>query len=158
WFDIAGHSGISSKTSFQFHGQEPRWSGPTSKGLLLADGKLWKMDFVKKQLTKLLDCPEASRLGQAWRILDRPPPQPAESDRYSGSSITALDGLVREPESVLIVNSQSGASKRIPMPAEIRSHMLSAAQLPDGNLLLVARRSYRDTELRVVWLKPDGEI
>jgi len=158
WFDIPGHSGMSVKTNIQFYGQEPRWTTVTSRGLLLADGKLWRIDFVKKQLTRLLDCPEAYRLGQAWRILDRSPPQAPESDRHSASSITPLDGLVREPESVLIVNTQSGASKRFPLPAEIRSHMLAAAHLPDGNLLLTARRSYRDSEEHVVWLTPSGEI
>lgn len=158
WFDVAGHSGLETISTMQFYGQEPRWSGATPRPLLLADGKLWKIDLVKKQLIQLVDCPTGYRVGQAWRILENPPRLTAEGDQRSASSVTPVDGLVREPDSLLIIDPKSGESKRYPLPAEFRTHQLAAAQLPDGNLLLTTLRNYAATDLHVVWLTPSGEV
>ena len=159
WFDIAGQAGISGMTTAPFHGQEPRHAGMTPRFLLLADGKLWKVDLAQKQLKPLLDCPQAYRVGQVWRILERPPTPPtADLEHQAASSITPMHALVREPESVVVVNPQSGESTRYPLPAQLRDHMLSGAVLPDGNLAAVMQRSWRDGDLQIVWLKPSGEI
>jgi hypothetical protein len=157
-FDLAGPSGMAGLTTIHQMGQEPRWSNGNPRFLLLADGKLWKIDLAKKQLAPLLDCPQAFRIGNAWRILSELPPQSPDADQRSANSITPLDGLVREPESLVIVNQQTGDHTRYPLPTKLRDSMLSAALLPDGQLLLTAQRDWSDGDEQIVWLKPSGEI
>jgi hypothetical protein len=84
--------------------------------------------------------------------------QSADTDERSASSVTPLDGLVREPDGVFIVNPASGETQRYPLPANLGKHQIAAALLPDGNLLLIATRNYQDRDTHVVWLKPSGEI
>jgi hypothetical protein len=158
WFDVPGQSGMQGMTTTQFHGQVPRWSGFGPRPLLLADGKLWKIDLVQKQVSKLVDCPEGYRLGQAWRILENPRLQSADVDQRSAASVTPQDCVVREPESLLIVNPKNGESKRYMLPAEMRRHIIATSILPDGNLLLLTQRSYSDADQNVIWLTPNGEI
>jgi len=158
WFELAGPSGMAGLTTLHNMAQEPRWSNSTPRFLLLADGKLWKIDLAKKQLKALFDCPQAFRIGQAWRILNELPSLSPDADQQSANSITPLDGLVREPESLIIVNQQTGEQTRYPLPAELSDQMLSAALLPDGQLVLIAQRDWSDGEQHIVWLKPSGEI
>jgi len=159
WFDIAGQNGMISMTTAHFYGQEPRYAGMTPRFLLLADGKLWKVDLAQKQLKPLLDCPQDYRVGQVWRILEKPPtPTSADVERQSASSVTPVHALVREPEGVVVVNPQSGEPTRYLLPAHLRDHTLSGAVLPDGNLAAVMQHSWRDENLQIVWLNPAGEI
>ena len=158
WFDIAGYTGMNGMTTTYFHGQEPRHMMPFPRFMLLADGKLWKVDLAQKQLKPLVDCPQAYRVGQVWRILEKQPTPAADSDRQSASSITPLHVLVREPKSVLVVNPHSGEHTRYSVPAQLRDQIISGAVLPDGNLAAVAQRAWNDGDLTIVWLKPSGEI
>jgi len=158
WFDIPGHNGLQHVSTLQFYGQEPRWMGASPRPLLLADEKLWKIDLVKRQVIPLMDSPQGYHVGQAWRILENPPLQSADIDQRSAASVTPLDALVREPEHLVIVNPQSGESKRYPLPAEFRRHEIATAILPDGNLLLITQASDDDPDSHVVWLQPSGQI
>lgn len=158
WFAIAGHDGMQNRSTFYFYGQEPQWASPMPRGLLLADGKLWKIDFANRQVAKMLDCPEAYAVGHVWRILPVLPPRAAEAEHWSASSITPTDALLREPESVLIVDKQSSEARRFALPPLLRNQMLAGALLPDESLLVVAQRSWSDGDSQVVWLKSNGEI
>jgi hypothetical protein len=158
WFAIAGHSGIQGASTFEFYGQEPQWVMPTPSGLLLADGKLWKIDFANRQIAKILDCPEVFALGHVWRILPELPPQSMQGEDWSAQSITPSNALLREPESLLIVNQRSGESQRFALPPELQKHFLSGSLLPDGRLLLVAQRDWSDSDVKVIWLTSSGEI
>src|SRR6185436_12791233 len=117
WFEISGYSELQSLSTLRFEGREPRWSSGTPRPLLLADGQLWKIDFIKRQVTSLVESPQGYHFGQAWRILENPPVPSADSEDHWASSFTPLDALVREPEHLLIVNPHSGESKRYPLPA-----------------------------------------
>jgi hypothetical protein len=158
WFAIAGHSGMQNLSTFNFYGQEPQWVMPTPRGLLLADGKLWKIDFVNRQVSKMLDCPEAFAVGLVWQILPELPPRSMQGEYWSASSITPSDALLREPESLLIVDQHSGASQRFALPPEMQKQMLGGSLLPDGKLLLIAQRHWGDGDVEVAWLNSSGQI
>jgi hypothetical protein len=158
WFAIAGHGGMQNRSTFHFYGQEPQHMMPTPRGLLLADGKLWKIDFANRHVTKMLDCPDAFAVGHVWRILPELPPRSKEAEYWSASSITPSDALLREPESLLIVEQQSGESRRFALPPELRKQMLAGSLLPDGRLLLIAQHDWSNGDVEVVWLNSTGEI
>lgn len=158
WFAIAGHDGMQNRSTFHFYGQEPQWVSPTPRGLLLADGKLWKIDFANRQVAKMLNCPEAYAVGHVWRILPELPPRATDVEHWSASSITPTDALLREPESLLIVDKQSGEAHRFALPPVLRKQMLAGSLLPDESLLVVAQRNWSDGDAQVVWLKASGEI
>jgi hypothetical protein len=158
WFHIPGNQGVSGVSTMGQQGREPHYGVRNPRALLIADGKLWKIDLAKKELKPLLDCPQAYRLGQVWLISDKPPVPDADADQYSASSITRSHAVVRDRESLLVVNPQSGESKRFPIPAFLRDSMLAGAVLPDGNLLLIGKQNWNDNREQVVWLHPAGEI
>jgi hypothetical protein len=158
WFAIAGHNGMQSASTLEFYGQEPQWMMGTPQGLLLADGKLWKIDFANRQIAKIQDCPEAFALGHVWRILSELPPQSMQGEYWSAQTITPSDALLREPESLLIVNQHSGESHRFALPPELQKQMLAGSLLPDGKLLLIAQQDWTDSDVDVVWLTSSGEI
>jgi hypothetical protein len=158
WFAIAGHSGMQGASTLEFYGQEPQWMMSSPLALLLADGKLWKIDFANRQVAKILDCPEAFALGQVWRILPELPPQSLQGEDWSAQSITPSDALLREPESLLIVNRRSGESRRFVLPPELQKQMLAGSLLPDGRLLLTAQQDWTDSDIDVVWLTATGQI
>jgi hypothetical protein len=160
WFDIAGTAGLAGVTTARFHDQEPRWSGGSQGQLLLADGKLWKIDAAKKQLQVLLDCPKAYRVGHVWRILDAAPAPPSEeqAEDQRAVAIRRLRGILREPESLVVVNLHDGEQVRYPLPVDLREKNISSAVLPSGELLIIAHGSWRDTDYKLVWLKTSGEV
>lgn len=158
WFRVPGSTAMYGKVNVHGYGQEPRWSMGKLGFLLLAEGKLWKIDLVKKQITALLDCPSAVLTGQVYRLVDSPPLAKEQTGYYSAQSMTPMDGIVRELNALLVVNLQTGEQFRYPLPPELRSMQLSAVRLANEQLLLIANEDWRSEEYHVVWLMPSGEI
>jgi hypothetical protein len=158
WFEIPGTNSLYGMLTVFNFGQEPRWTYGKPHFLLLADGKLRRIDLAKKQIIELLDCPQAFRLGQIYRIPAERPVLNDDSASISASAITPLDGVVREPESLVVINQQSGEQKRFSLPPVVRDKTLSVTLLPSGQLLLLAQRDWRDNDPTIMWLDASGEI
>jgi hypothetical protein len=158
WFRVPGTMGMYGKVNFYGYGQEPRWSGGQSSFLLLAEGKLWKIDLVNKQITAFLDCPSATMTGPVYRLLESPPLAKDQTGFYSAQSMTPMDAGVREAEALTIINLQTGQEVRYPLAAELRDKQLSVARLANGQLLTIASKDWRSEDQDVIWLAPSGEV
>ena len=92
--------------------------------------------------------PSAQQVGPAWRLPKEPPQaNPDEITQRPGCHVPT-DVLVRQPDSVIVVNHRTGEHATFPLPADARHAMLAAFLFGDGNLLLavwdledVARRT-----------------
>jgi len=158
WFEVSGTNSLSGRTTVSHQGQEPQWAVGKPHFLLLADGKLSRIDLAKKQITDLFDCPQAFRLGQIYRILAERPVVNDDFASYSASSITPMDAVVREPDSLIVINQQSGVQKRFLLPPALREQWLSITLLPSGQLLIVAQHDWSDSDPTLVWLDSSGAI
>jgi hypothetical protein len=158
WFETHGNHGINGQLSVFGTGQEPRWYNGTPRFFLLGDGKIWRIDLAKKTVAEFLDAPSAFQLLQVYRILGSRPAATEDATVYPAASITPMDVMAREPESLLIINQQSGEHRRYPLPEEFRDQTISAAVLPSNQLLLVATRGWRSPDQQIAWLDPSGEI
>lgn len=158
WFEVNGASGLRGLVSTYGFGQEPRYSTGIPSFLFLADGKLLKIDLAKKQIDTLLDCPLAFCVGQAYRLRDPQSIRSAIATGEAASVATPLDGIVREPASLIIVNQKTSEHTSYPIPESMRDKMLGTAILPSGELLVTVSDNWRDGKGTVVWLTPSGEI
>jgi hypothetical protein len=158
WFEIAGHHALVSKTTLNGFPREPTYANGQPYFLLLADAKLWMVDLAHRELKVLFDCPAATQVGQAWWVQPERPPEIPGVFRRSASEITPLYGLVRQPESVTIIEPITGNQRTYKTPAEIDRLSIAASELADGNLLLFATDWQEGRDHDVYWLNPAGEV
>jgi hypothetical protein len=157
WFRMSGRQGLYQASTLHAAAREPVYVGLQPRFLLLADGKLWQVDLVQRQLKVLFDCPLAFGVGQAWKIAaKRPEPVPGAYPP-SAQEFTPQSGLLRQPESLLVVDQLAGAQTAYPLPAPLRECAIAAFILPDGNLLVFALQSPTDSIYEIAWLSPAGE-
>jgi hypothetical protein len=158
WFQVPGDKALTRATTLQWGAQEPIYAGGTHPFLLLADGKLWRIDVAHKELKSILDCPQAQGIGSVWEILADRPPVPKGAYPPSAQEVTPQLGLVRQPDSVLVVDPMTGKSTPYPLPADLRDSMLAATLEADGRLLLFGAKAWGEPEYDVVWMAPSGEV
>jgi len=157
-FEVPGERALAGATTLQRAAQEPVYEGGAHPFFLLANGKLWRIDVAHRELKAMLDCPQATGIGQVWQIVAERPPVPRGAHPPSAQEITPQLGLVRQPESVLVVDPLTETSTTYPLPAAIRQSQFAGTLLPDGQLILFALKSQLDNEYDVVWIARDGSV
>jgi hypothetical protein len=158
WFEVPSENGLYGTTNSNWLGREPVYAGGEPNFLMLADGKLWDVNLVRKDLKAVLDCPQAVSIGQTWKILAERPSTPMGANPLLAQQVTPLAGLLREPDRVQVVEATSGKTTAFALPASLRRLTLAASLLPDGNLLVYGTDWRKQSEHEVAWLSPDGQV
>jgi hypothetical protein len=157
WFEVPSDNGLYGTTNSNWLGREPIYAGGEPFFLLLADGKLWHVDLAQKELHAVLDCPQALSVGEAWKIPAERPSAPPGVSPIAAQQFTPLIGLLRQPDSFLIVEPRTGKATTFPLPPSLRRQTLSASLLPDGNLLVFGTDWRNQAEYEVAWLNSGAD-
>jgi hypothetical protein len=164
WFQMSGE--LRGLTSANNISSEPRYFSLESYFLLLADGKLWKIDVARRQVKSLLDCPAAYTLGTTWQIPDKSqlPVAPAAATEAEPDGEPKMPEntdrvAIRQPDNLIVFDKRTGNQMSFPLPASTRDVGISTWVLPDGKLLLF---SEFDVETKkppqLIWLDSEGRI
>lgn len=158
-FVIDGNQALQGATGRTNLYQPGFWRASDSLLPLLADQKLWVIDVAKRQVKVLIDCPAGQQLGSAWRLFKELPPLNPDEMFHQAQVITPSDVMVRQPDSLIVVNHRTGDHQTYPLPPDCRHAAVSAFLLGDQSLLLTAidPHGWREGQ-DVVWIAPTGEV
>jgi hypothetical protein len=160
WFEIAGSNGLYGAT-INVGANEPVSSQTTDARMpLLANGKLWMIDTGQRQVKAVADCPTAIAVGQAWQLPREIPPKVPGAIHQPAQSTTPMRIVVRQPESLIVLDQLTDTYVTFPLPAAAQNPMLAAYLLGDGNLLLLLVDTDAEgrTSSEVIWLSSTGQV
>jgi hypothetical protein len=148
WFQIVGDYGLRGAMPEVVAG-EPTWN-TTPFLYLLADDKLWSIDLGRRAVKPLLDAPRVNTVGWAWSL----PDEPRGAERTATSDLAADRKLfLRSADSAALVDPDSDAALRFPLPEDARQASVAAFELADGNVLLVSMRRDPAADLSISTIK-----
>jgi hypothetical protein len=159
WFEIRGDDGLSGATGAT-NVNQPYFSRASDALIpLLANDKLFVIDVARREVKALVDCPAAEQVGSVWRLPKKPPHPDPDALNQAAQLTTPTDVLVRQPDSVLVVDHRTGKHTAFPLPADARHAMLAGFLLADGSLLLEVwdLRHWQEGE-DLLWIAPSGEV
>ncbi len=159
WFEVRGSTGLAAATVIT-NVNQPYFSRASDALIpLLANDKLWVIDVAKREVKALADCPAAEQVGSVWRLPKEPPKPDPDALNQSAQLTTPTDVVVRQPDSVLVVDQRTGKQRAFALPPEVRRAMLASFLLGDGNLLLLSWDLRRWQEGQdMFWIAPGGEV
>jgi len=153
WFSIKGSDGLAYVTTELFG--IPYWPGD-GQMYVLANDKLWHIDLGNRSVRAVREAAEAVAISKIERAA---PPEQAEQFPVGSQNPKLLESrlVVRFVDAIEVVDPESGASIRYPLPADLRDKSFRAVQLADDRLLIDEFRNL-GSETRVAWLDRTGQI